>query len=444
MDAERLAQDLIDDLVRSCWVVESARVELYRGWTSHDSGYEADAETSTQRAGIVLRALEKRGRQPDARLVDMHHAWMRSVAGDHPDEVPLAPFFIDRLGLWVDSHLPRFIESGDALAELGEKARANLRFPEKFPPPPSYQPLEPIDVEPPGDVTFRFGILGDLHFGSARGAEHAQAAIDDLNASGAELVIQLGDLTDRGDRDQYEAATAALARLQMPVTTMMGNHDVFSFTEEKLLGKELYSESFGRAADGVILEHKGVKFCVLDSADHATSPFPGFDFASGAFNEGPGGAIVRGALSPPQHDLLAEIAAPGAGPAFVFLHHPPQPFPGFPPILFGLRDVDSGRLHATADSGNIWGVFAGHTHRNFRTRDFDGVPVHEVGIPRDFPFGYAVVDVTDSGYAYRFLQISDQDLVRAANDSAGDLWRRYALGPREARAFTWSPSGLTQ
>lgn len=444
MDAEQLAQDLIDDLVRSCWVVESARAGLYLGWAEHDPRYESDADTSKQRAELIETELTDRTMRPDVALVSGHEAWMRSVAGHHPEEVPLAPFFIDRLGLWVDSHLPRFIDSGDALVELGEKARANLRFPETFPEPPAYEPLETIDVEPPGDVRFRFGILGDLHFGSARGAEHASAAVDDLNGSGAELVVQLGDLTDRGDRAQYEAATETLARLEMPFATMMGNHDVFSFTEEKLLGKDLYSETFGRAPDGVILDHKGVKFCVLDSADHVGSPFPGFDFASGSFNEGPGGAIVRGALSPPQHDLLAEIAAPGAGPAFVFLHHPPQPFPGFPPILFGLRDVDSGRLHATADSGNVWGVFAGHTHRNFRTRDYDGVPVQEVGIPRDYPFGYAVVDVTDSGYAYRFLQISDQDLVRAANDSAGDLWRRYALGTPEARAFTWSPSVLTQ
>jgi 3',5'-cyclic AMP phosphodiesterase CpdA len=257
-------------------------------------------------------------------------------------------------------------------------------------------------------------------------------------------VIQLGDLTDRGDRDQYEAATAALAKLEMPYATMMGNHDVFSFAEEKLLGKELYAETFGRAPDGVILEHKGVKFCVLDSVDHFASPFPGFDFAAGGFNDGPGGAIVRGALSAPQHDLLAEVAAPGAGPAFVFLHHPPQPFPGFPPILFGLREADSGRLHATIDSGNVWGVFAGHTHRNFRTREFDGVPSQEVGIPRDWPFGYALVDVTATGYAYRFMQISDRALVEKANDSAGHLWRRYALGTPEARAFTWTRSLLTE
>ena len=441
MDAQDLAEDLVDDLVRSCWVVEAARTELYRGWADADAKYLEDSGISESRSELIRSALERRGKRPDQELVAAHAEWMRAVAGSDPEEVPLAPFFIDRLGLWVDSHLPAYLgDEGDRLLELGDAARAGLRFPEHFPDPPGFARLEPVEVTPPGDVRFRFGILADLHFGSGRGERHARAAIADLNASGAELVVQLGDLTDRGDKDQFEAATKALSELEMPFATMMGNHDVFSYSEEKLLGKELYAASFGRAPDGVVLEHKGVRFCVLDSVEHAASPFPGFDFASGAFEDGPGGAIVRGALSDPQHDLLADIAAPGSGPAFVFLHHPPQPFPGFPPILFGLRAVDSGRLHATIDSGNVWGVFAGHTHRNFRTRDFDGVPAHEVAIPRDFPFGYGLVDVTETGYSYRFVQLSDEELLTKANDSAGHLWRRYALGDDASRGFTWTAS----
>jgi len=435
---EDLASDLVTDLVRSCWVVEKARAGLYRRWAENDGAYEREADFAHARAALIADDLAQRNKRPDEALVEAHQRWMTSVGGSHPDEVPLAPYFIDRLGLWVDSHLPRFITSGDELVELGEKGRANLKLPQSLPPPPEYEPVAPVTVDPPGDMRFRFGILGDLHIGSPRGNRHAHAAIEDLNASGAELVIQLGDLTDQGNRDEYEAATAALAKLEMPFVTMMGNHDVFSFAEEQLLGKELYSETFGRAPDGVVLDHKGVRFCVLDSVDHSASPFPGFDFTSGSFADGPGGAIVRGALSTPQHDLLADIAAPGGSPAFIFLHHPPQPFPGFPPILFGLRDADSGRLHATIDSGNVWGVFAGHTHRNYRTRDFDGVPAQEVAIPRDFPFGYALVDVTDTGYAYRFMQLSNEELVSKANDSAGDLWRRYGLGSEEARGFTFS------
>ena len=219
---------------------------------------------------------------------------------------------------------------------------------------------------------------------------------------------------------------------------MMGNHDVYSLKEERLAGRDYYGTSFGRAPDGVLLEHKGFRFAVLDSIDHSTTPFAPFDLVSGTFLDGSGGGMVRGSLTPPQHELLAEVAAPGAPPAFVLLHHPPQPFAAFPPVIFGLREVDSGRLHATVDSGNVWGVFAGHTHRNARTRNFGSVPAHEVGIARDYPFGYALVDVSDQGYAYRFRQISDGGLLQEAYAGAGEILRRYAEGRPEERAFVWT------
>jgi 3',5'-cyclic AMP phosphodiesterase CpdA len=315
-----------------------------------------------------------------------------------------------------------------------------LKFPESLPPPPPFEPVETIEAPAPGSVRFRFGILADLHFGSARGEANAKAAVADLNRSGAELVVQLGDLADHGNPAEFETAVTTLAGLEMPFTTMMGNHDVFSYATEELAGRSLYSSSFGRDPDGVIVDHNGTKFVILDSVEHAASPFPAFDFASGSFLEGPGGAIVRGAFSPPQHDLLAEIASPDGGPGFVFLHHPPQPFTAFPPVIFGLNDRDSGRLHATVDSGNVWGVFAGHTHRNAITRMYDKVPAVEVAMPRDYPFGYALIDVTDEGYAYRFVQISDEALLRESYSTAGTLWRRYALGPRSSRGFAWTPA----
>jgi hypothetical protein len=170
-----------------------------------------------------------------------------------------------------------------------------------------------------------------------------------------------------------------------------------------------------------------------------------YDLVTGTFAEGRGGALVRGALTAEQHDLLAEVARPGSPPALVFLHHPPQPFTGFPPVLFGLSDADSGRLHATCDSGNVWGVFAGHTHRNHRGRGFDGVPVQEVGVPRDFPFGYGLIDVEERGYSYRFHQISDRDLVTRTSAPVAAIQRRYSAGRPQDRGFTWerptSPQG---
>ncbi len=434
---ESLPEDLFVDLLRSCWLIETARSKVFEGWSVDDDRYESSAKIAEARAAIAGGALERRDKKPDRDLVALHAAWIDSVVGPLGED-PLAPLFMARLSDWVDGHLGPLVDEGDRLRSLSSEDQAALQWPETMPEVPPFEPLEVPPVEPPGEVVFRFGILGDLHVGSPRAEPLVSAAIDDLNASGAELVVQLGDITDEGKEEQFRTAADLLGKLRMPVVTMMGNHDVLALGAVDLTGRSFYSASFGREPDGVLLEHRGWRFAVLDSATHLASPFTAFDLVTGSFLDLPGGAIVRGSLTVPQHEILAEVAEPGAPPAFVFLHHPPQPYMGFPPVLFGLRDADSGRLHAVADSGNVWGVFAGHTHRNAITRRYGRVPCTEVGIPRDFPFGYALVDVTREGYSYRFVQVSDEALLREAYAHAGGLQRRYGGGRPDERAFTWS------
>jgi predicted phosphodiesterase len=434
-----LAEEIVVDLIRSVWVIEQGRATVYGSWAAHDGRWHESEARTLKRAELVETTLRNLGRAPDERLVEPHADWIRSLIGATPDEVPLSSLFLARLGDWIDGHAAGSLGTEAArFVAINEEERGLLEFPNQLPPPPPLEPLEAPAVEAPGDVRFTFAILGDLHVGSRGGNAFVEAAIADVNASGAEIAVQLGDITDHGEEGEFQTAAELLARLEMPLVTMMGNHDVAALSEGRLSGREYYTRYFGRPPDGTLVEHKGVRFAALDSVEHALSPYAAFDLVSGSFLEGPGGAIVRGALSVPQHDILADVAAPGSGPAFVFLHHPPQPFTAFPPILFGLRDADSGRLHAVADSGNVWGVFAGHTHRNARTREYGTVPVHEVGIPRDFPHGYALVDVADEGYAYRFVQVSNERLVRAASEKASIIHRRYAAGTPSERAFAWS------
>ncbi|HVF53106.1 MAG TPA: metallophosphoesterase [Actinomycetota bacterium] len=435
--ASELEADLIKDLLRSSWIIESARAAVYREWTPADETFEASRRRAEDRASLLEAALGERGKQPDAELVEPHAVWIRSLVGT-PGEVALGNLFLARLGDWVDGHTAGFMpDGGAALRALGDEERGSLSWPSEFPAPPPFEPLPPPQGEPPGDVELRIAVLGDLHIGSTRAELMARAAIADINAAGVDLVVQLGDITDHGQIEEFHNAADVLGDLDAELVTMIGNHDVYSVSETKLMGRDYYPSVFGRAPDGVLLERKGFHIAVLDSAEHLASPFAPFDLASGAFLEGPGGAIVRGALTPPQHEILAEVAGPDAPPAFVFLHHPPQPFAGFPPILFGLREADAGRLHAVIDSGNVWGVFAGHTHRNARTRDYGKIPAQEVGIPRDFPFGFAILDIARQGYTYRFLQISDLELLRDAYGTAGDIHRRYGLGPADTRSFSF-------
>jgi predicted phosphodiesterase len=438
-----IADDVLADLLRSGWLVEAARARVFEAWGRAEARFAPSAGRAHGRAELIAAALRRRGRAVDAPLVDAHAGWMLRCAHDHDE--PFADLFLARLGGWVDAHVAPFLEPGDGdrLAELGREEATALVWPESLPPAPPFQPLGARPQPRAADVRLRIGVLGDLHIGSRDAEALAATAVSDLNRARPDLVVQLGDVTDHGDADEFAGAARVLDELEAQWVAMIGNHDGYSRTEERLAGRELFERYLGRAPDGVLLERGGVRVAVLDSVEYALSPFPPYDLVGGAFTEGAGGGMVRGALSAAQHDILADVAAPGAPPAVVFLHHPPQPFTGFPPIVFGLRDADSGRLRATSDSGNVWGVFAGHTHRNSAGGGFEPTPVREVAAPRDFPFGYALIDVRSDGYSFRFLQISDDELLRAGYERTGAIQRRYALGDPSERDFDWRAAPAT-
>jgi 3',5'-cyclic-AMP phosphodiesterase len=439
MVTQDVATEIVTDLLRSAWIVEAARTTVYDRWAKSDPSFAESRDLVRQAVGILAETLADRERTTDDAIVEPHAAWMHSLAGEAPGEVPFADLFLARLGDWVEGHAGPFLEPAAAsrIGELGTELKGTLKFPDELPSAPPFEPVAEIPVEAPGEVVLRIAILGDIHCGTKRGNTMARAAVADINAAGVDVAVQLGDLADHGARHEFDRARKILDRLEMPWYVVMGNHDVYEVAEERLAGREYFEEFFGRAPDGALVEHGGFRLALLDSVEHGASPFAPFDMVTGTFLEGTGGAVVRGSLSVPHHDLLAEVAAPGAPPAFMFLHHPTQPFTSFPPVLFGLREADSGRINAVCDSGNVWGVFAGHTHRNARTRTYGEVPVQEVGIPRDFPFGYAILDVTKHGYSYRFVQLSDQELLREGYARSGEIQRRYGLGNEQSRGFVF-------
>jgi hypothetical protein len=429
-----LEPDLVADLLRSAWIVERARWLVLEDWAAHEPRFGPWVRRAAERTRIVQGAVERIG-GPDPTLAEDHAVWIRGCVPHHAET--FGDLFLARLGGWVDAHVAPALHTGaDRLCELGREEAASIAWPDVVPAAPPFEPLESAP-DPAERSRLRIGVLGDLHIGSTGADILARAAITDLNASRPDVVVQLGDLTDHGNADEFSSAAQVLARLEAPWLAIMGNHDTYSTAEKALSGPQHFERHFGRAPEGSLVERRGVKIAALDSIELAVSPFPPYDLVAGAFAEGQGGALVRGVLSPAQHDILAEVAAPGGGPAFVFLHHPPQPFTGFPPIIFGLREDDSGRLHATCDSGNVWGVFAGHTHRNHRGRPLARVPVLEVASPRDFPFGYALIDVFDEGYSYRFVQLAHPELLSDGYARTSAIQRRYSLGTPHERAFEW-------
>jgi predicted phosphodiesterase len=431
-------QDVITDLMRSGWAIETARSIVYLRWAAAQEQSEPQSKAAREAAVIFERELSDRGRPTDPSIADGHAQWITSLVGDDPGAMPVADWFVARLGDWVGAHAGDLLAAGaDRLKELHEIDKQNLSLPE-MPVAPPYEPVYTPVVEAPGDIVFRFAILGDIHIGSPAGEVMARQAIADINESGAELTIQLGDLADHGNRDEFKQALGVMSTLAMPWEVVTGNHDMYSTEEERLSGREYFTEHFGRPPDGRMIELRGHRFVMLDTAEEMASPFAPYNLITGQFMDGNGGAIVRGAFTAPQHEILADVAAPGSPPTFVFLHHPTQPFTSFPPIVFGLRDADTGRLHAMCDSGNVYGVFAGHTHRNKLSGRLGRVPVTEVGIPRDYPFGYGLVDVTTRGYAYHFHQISNEELLRESYPRSGQIHRNYARGSEWDRAFAWT------
>lgn len=67
--------------------------------------------------------------------------------------------------------------------------------------------------------------LSDLHFGFHR-AELVAPLLDRVNGARADLVVVTGDLTHRARPAQFRVARDFLARIEAPVMTVAGNHDV--------------------------------------------------------------------------------------------------------------------------------------------------------------------------------------------------------------------------
>ncbi len=67
--------------------------------------------------------------------------------------------------------------------------------------------------------------LTDLHFGAER-TELVAPLLAALQHCDADLLVVSGDLTHRAHPDQFRAAMSFLARLQKPVLTVPGNHDM--------------------------------------------------------------------------------------------------------------------------------------------------------------------------------------------------------------------------
>jgi Icc-related predicted phosphoesterase len=78
--------------------------------------------------------------------------------------------------------------------------------------------------EEPRECRIRIAAAGDVHFGGEADRERAHAAFGALEGR-VDLVLLAGDLTTHGEPEQAAVLADAVGALDVPVVTVLGNHD---------------------------------------------------------------------------------------------------------------------------------------------------------------------------------------------------------------------------
>jgi predicted phosphodiesterase len=411
--------DLVDALIQSCWLVESARARLLGRWNGEFA--EEAAQVST-RAELIRDILHARGTAVPDHVADAHADWIESLCGAAPTDVPLGAAVLQRLGHWSDVYVTPY--AGADFAALEE---VELRFPV---PPRHLERAEAYlrPAEPPDGR--RFVVLTDIHIGAAGTDELARRAVEEINALRPEFVVVPGDITDDGEPEQFEHVSDVLRGLEAPVHVVLGNHDAVCRSTREPVGAELFAAAYGEKPVDRVIECGPVQVVLVDSTDPTASPFPDWDLARGGFRDDAGG-VNNGAFAPGQVEALAARIDPGR-PALLVMHHELQPFAGFPPVMFGVREQDSEALFGALSAHRILGVVAGHTHRSALTHVGPGVAQLEVPALKDWPYTYTVMTVNEGAVHATVRQLGDTDLVWRRAEHVPPIYLNYVLGPLSA------------
>ena len=427
--------DFEAELALGLWVTEAARSSVLGFRGRHDASVRVGG-----RARILATRCAELGVALETAWSADHAAWMAGVAGSDAETGSLGWFFLQRMGAYVDLHAERVLPKGywSRLVELGapdahEVEEALNRDGIPLPPPVEWPAVPRAEAPGPAPVHTRFGVIGDPHVGSKWGDRFTPAVISALNGQGVDFSVAIGDLTPDGREELFEQVLAELGKLTAPWAVTLGNHDMWGGGTDRPVGLERFRAVFEREPFG-LYETDRVRVILLNSADPRESPFPPFDLLTGTFTSAPNEAIPGGRI---QEDCAAWAAGlgPDPRPTFIVLHHPPHPYLGFPALLFGLDRESTQVLADLVVRTKAWGVICGHTHRS-ALGEVAGVPLIEVPSPKEWPYGYGVVEVSDRGWAFNLQPAGDELTIAEASFSANAVIRRYSRGPDEARAFS--------
>ena len=214
-----------------------------------------------------------------------------------------------------------------------------------------------------------------------------EAAVEEINASEAELVVVTGDLSTWFTEPEFQAMKQILDQLNMPYHVIRGNHDrVENYPEDYFL------KVFGLEKGWYSFDHQGFHFVCLDDnrLSDGWQAFPEEEFQW----------------------LEQDLQAHRQMPAFVFVHRP---------MAAAWVDVDKDIrarfLSILGQNPQVVGVFNGHSHRAKVTvvAETGSVPHVEVPATKEYPSGYALVRVFEGGFQYNFFETRCAD-CREWND----------------------------
>ncbi len=219
----------------------------------------------------------------------------------------------------------------------------------------------------------RIAAVGDLHIGAGDDVP----SFDEIEDR-ADLLLLAGDLTRRGRPDEAERLAASLARLEVPVVAVLGNHDVHSD-----MGDEVVAVL--RRAGVTVLDGDA---CCIDVGGHGVGVAGVKGFAGGM------AGVAASPFGEPEMKAFAAHGAEDAGRLqsalgslgtslrIVLLHYSPvsDTLEGEPPeIHCFLGDY---RLAEVIDHCGADLVLHGHAHRGREHgRTSGGTPVRNVAQP---------------------------------------------------------------
>jgi Icc-related predicted phosphoesterase len=240
------------------------------------------------------------------------------------------------------------------------------------------EPRDPTAIRPPGgdDAVVRIAAAGDIHCRESIRGEIAQAFA--ALKGKADLVLLAGDLTSLGDPDEARVLADACAPLEIPVVTVLGNHDWHANRVDEVIDVLTAAGIKILDRDFTIVDANGTEIGVVGTKGFVGG-FPGSHLPD--FGE-PALRMIYAEATAEVKALARGLRAVATCPIrIVLLHYSPseQTLEGEAAGIWAFLGTD--RLAGPIREHEPDLVLHGHAHHGTLEGSIGGVPVYNVSVP---------------------------------------------------------------